>query len=569
MATAQNFVTVSRRPPDVEDYIDMLRRYRSWLIGPMFAGLVVAVVVAFLWPDTYVSTAVMRITPQQISDRLMPTVLNMQMQQRLSSMQQEILSRNSLAELIQRPSLDLYRKERQRYPLEDIIQDMRSRAIRIQAVEVSAGGQGRVASAFTISFSYPDRFKAQAVVRELVTKFTETNVTVQRNQIQTTATFLGDELKQSKDKMDDYEAKIAKFKAGNMGKLPEQFQANVAQLQTLQMQLGNANEAMARSQQEKLQLETQLQNLNNQMNYYQSIAEESVMVGGGPGQAATVHNAKLEALNNRIMDGKSQLAAQLEMYTDANPAVKRLKAQIATLEKQYQEEEKIDLERQAAMASTTQAPQIQRRVNPANFKIVKDLEGSISMLKTNIQGVNMNMDEKLKQVQELNRVIAQYQARIESSPQLEQQYASLMRDYGLAKANYEDMHRRSEASETAKDLEDHKAGENLEVLDPASDPQAPSEPNRLQMAAIGSGLGLMLGVVLAGAKEMKNTSLKNLKDVRAYTNLPVLSSIPLLENALLVRRKRRLLWLAWSSAIIMGSIAMSGAAYYYYFGHAT
>src|SRR5689334_6413310 len=197
MATAQNFVTVSRRPPDVEDYIDMLRRYRSWLIGPMFGGLVVAVVIAFLWPDTYVSTAVMRITPQQISDRLLPTVLNMQMQQRLQSMQQEILSRNSLAELIQRPSLDLYRKERQRYPLEDIIQDMRNRAIHIQAVEV-AGGGGRVASAFTISFAYPDRFKAQAVVRELVTKFTETNVTVQRNQIQTTASFLSDELKQAK-----------------------------------------------------------------------------------------------------------------------------------------------------------------------------------------------------------------------------------------------------------------------------------------------------------------------------------------------------------------------------------
>jgi uncharacterized membrane protein YgdD (TMEM256/DUF423 family) len=71
---------------------------------------------------------------------------------------------------------------------------------------------------------------------------------------------------------------------------------------------------------------------------------------------------------------------------------------------------------------------------------------------------------------------------------------------------------------------------------------------------------------MAGIKEMKDTSLKNLKDVRAYTNLPVLSSIPLLENALLVRRKRRLFWLAWSTAIIIGTIAMSGSMYYYYFG---
>src|SRR6185295_7301027 len=103
MATAQNFVSVTRRPPDVEDYIDMLRRYRSWLIGPMFAGLVVAVVVAFLWSDTYVSSAVMRITPQQISSQLVPAVVNMQMQQRLAQMQQEILSRDSLKEIMHRP----------------------------------------------------------------------------------------------------------------------------------------------------------------------------------------------------------------------------------------------------------------------------------------------------------------------------------------------------------------------------------------------------------------------------------------------------------------------------------
>jgi len=147
MAAAQNFMTVTRRPPDVEDYIDMLRRYRSWLIGPLFAGLVIAVVVAFLWPDTYVSQAVLRITPQQISDRLVPQVVNMQMQQRLEQMRQEILSRGSLIELIQRPSLDLYRKERQRYPMEDIVQDMRNKAIRIQTVEI--GGRGhRVCAQF-------------------------------------------------------------------------------------------------------------------------------------------------------------------------------------------------------------------------------------------------------------------------------------------------------------------------------------------------------------------------------------------------------------------------------------
>jgi polysaccharide chain length determinant protein (PEP-CTERM system associated) len=559
MAAPQNFVSVTRRPPDVEDYIDMLRRYRSWLIGPMFAGLVVAVVVAFLWPDTYVSTAVMRITPQTISDRLVPTIANMQMQQRLQQMQQEILSRGQLAELIQKPALDLYRKERQRYPLEDVIQDMRNKAIHIQASDVGRGG----ASALTISFSYPDRFKAQAVVSQLVTRFTEQNVKVQHDNSIVTSQFLGDEMKQAKDRVDKLEQAVMKFKMDNMGRLPEQFQANVAQLNTYQMMVTQANEAISRLQQQKLQLETNLQNNNTNINYYNSILEDQVAVGG----QAQVRNERLNQLNQRIMNLQSEIAALQEQLTPNHPTIKRQQASLATLEKMRQEAEKEDLERQAAAPAA--GPTIKRMPNQQAFKTVQDLSASNNVLKTEMQNLNIQMDEKVKQIQELNRMIAQYQARVEGSPQLEGLYIALTRDLSMAKQSYEDLHRKSELSETAKDLEEHKAGENLEVLDPASDPQAPSEPNRPQMAAMGAGMGLMLGIVLAGAKEMKNTSLKNLKDVRAYTNLPVLSSIPLLENALLVRRKRRLLWLAWSSAIILGSIAMSAAAYYYYFGHGT
>jgi len=562
MAAAQNFVSVTRRPPDVEDYIDMLRRYRSWLIGPMFAGLVAAVVVAFLWPDTYVSQAVMRITPPTISNSLVPTVVNMQMQQRLQQMQQEILSRGSLSELIQRPSLDLYRKERQRYPMEDIIQDMRNKSIRIQTIEVAGGGGGRIASAFTISFSYPDRFKAQAVVRELVTKFTEQNVRVQKDQATITSQFLGDEMKQAKDRMDTLESALMKYKQDNMGRLPEQFQANVAQLNTYQMMVTQANEGVSRLQQTKLQLETQLQNNLTNLNYYNSIAEDQITVGGATAQ---VRNERLNQLNQRIMNLQSEIAALTEQLTPNHPTIKRAQASLAAMEKQRQEAEKEDLERQSAAPSA--APTIKRVPNPQAFKAVQDLAASNNVIKTEMQNLNLQMDEKVKQIQELNRMIASYQSRVEGSPQLEGQYLALTRELAMAKQTYEEYHRKNEVSDTAKDVEERKAGENLEVLDAASDPQAPSEPNRPQMAAMGTGIGLILGIVLAGAKEMKNTSLKNLKDVRAYTNLPVLSSIPLLENALLVRRKRRLLWLAWSSAIIFGSIAMSAAAYYYYFGH--
>src|SRR5262249_13674456 len=161
-----------------------------------------------------------------------------------------------------------------------------------------------------------------------------------------------------------------------------------------------------------------------------------------------------------------------------------------------------------------------------------------------------DIEERIKARDDLNRQLAVYQGRIESAPLNEQQYATLMRDFQLTQQTYEEQKKNQERAATAANVEEHKAGETLDLLDAASLPDHRSEPNRLGIAGIGTAMGLVAGIVLAGAKEVKNTSLKNLKDVRAYTNLPVLSSIPLLENALLVRRKRRLFWLAWSSAVM-------------------
>ena len=561
MASPQNYVNVSRRPPDIEDYIDILRRYRSWIIGPMFAGLVLAVVVAFMWPDTYISQAVMRITPQQVPENLIPSVLNTQMAERINQLQQEILSRTSLQELIQRPSLDLYKRERQRLPLEDVIQDMRNKYIQIRMIETPTGsGDRRVASAFAIQFSYSDRYKAQQVVGWLVARFTDQNVTVQRNQATLTTTFLNDELKTAKEDLDVRDAEILKFKGENQGRLPEQLPTNIQDLQGLRMELSQINEAISRDNQEKMFQESALQSLKNQMSFISNNLEDTV-----GNQTAAVKNERLIRLNQAIQDGKSNLAGLKQSFTEDYPDIKTIQARLAALEKERDDLEKQEIEQAAAAPAQSTSRKV---TNPQMQRSLQDVQAQITATQVRIQAATMDVEERTRRRADVQKRFDAIQSRIELSPQLDQKYAALLRDYDLAKQNYTEMVKHREASNTAQNLEEHKAGQNLEVLDPASLPEAPSEPNRLAIAGIGTMLGLVAGVLLAGGREVKNTSLKNLKDVRAYTNLPVLSSIPLLENGLLVRRKRRLFWLAWSSAIIIGSIAMSGSAYYYYFGHA-
>jgi uncharacterized protein involved in exopolysaccharide biosynthesis len=557
MAAPQNYVTISRRPPDVEDYIDMLRRYRSWIIGPMFAGLVISVVVAFLWPDTYISQAMMRITPQQVSERLLPAVINTQMADRIGQMETEILSRSSLAQVIQKPSLNLYERRRLRDPMEDIIEDMRNKAIKIQVLSDPTGqsnGDRRYASAFQIQFSYSDRYKSQAVVNELVAKFLDQNVNVQRNKAVLTESFLDDEQKTSKDKLDKLETALTQFRVQNQGKLPEQLQSNMSTVSNLQMQLSGLEDALGRDQQDKLILESRLQTLKNSQSFVTSNLEDTVV-----GQA--VKNQRLIDLNNRITEAKSSLAGLLQIYRPDYPDIKQVQGRISSMESERQGIEK-------EMADQTEGTSVRRVINPQMQKALEDLKNDQAQVQAQISARQADIEAKIRRQSELNKAMTNYQTRIEGSAVNQQQYEGLMRDYQFAKQDYEEMSRRKGASASARNLEEHKAGENLEVLDPASLPEQPSEPNRWAIAGIGTSLGLLLGMMLAGAKEVKDTSLKNLKDVRAYTNLPVLSSIPLLENALLVRRKRRLFWLAWSSAVIAGTLAMSGSMYFYFFGRA-
>lgn len=557
MGPAHTFESVSRRPPDVEDYIDMLRRYRSWIIGPTFAGLVVSTVVAFLWPDTYISTAVMRITPQQVPEKLVPSAINTQMSERLQQMQTEILSRGSLSEIIQKPSLDLYKKERLKLPMEDIVQEMRNKYIKIIPI-AEGGGNRRGASAFAVSFMYTDRYKAQSVVRELVTKFTEQNVQVQRNQASLTTNFLKDELKAAKEKMDKFDEEIIKFKMANNGRLPEQAAANAQALQNYNYQLVTANSTLNRASQDKLLLENELVSMRNRENELSLSLSETIP--GTTTAPVTVLNQKLIQLNSAISTERTKLGGMKEKMGSGHPDVAEAEAALQSLEKERDELERREAGQTVVTAGGTTSARIVQ--NPIVARQIQDLKSSIETAKARIAAKEMEIKDLEKQRGDLERAIGAYQRRLEEAPLSERQYNALLRDFNLAKQDYEEMSKRHDQSETAQNLEEHKAGENLEVLDAASLPEQAAEPNRLAWAGIGTAAGLALGIMLAAAQEVRNTSLKNLKDVRAYTNMPVLSSIPLLENALLVRRKRRLVWLAWSSAVLIGCILMTGSMYY-------
>src|ERR1035441_4138118 len=155
-AVPQSQVSISRRALDIEDYIDISRRHISWIVGPLYAGIAISTIVAFFLPNVYVSRAMLRITPSQIPENLVPATFNQQMTDRIGAMWQDVVSRSQLSELIQRPSLDLYKSDRNRKPLEDVIEDMKNKDIKLEILGIQQTG-GKPNSSFTIYYSYQDR----------------------------------------------------------------------------------------------------------------------------------------------------------------------------------------------------------------------------------------------------------------------------------------------------------------------------------------------------------------------------------------------------------------------------
>jgi len=537
-----------RRPLDVEDYIDIVRRHRAWIVGPAFAALVVAVVVAFLWPDAFVSQAAIRVLPSQVPEKLVPSNVTLEMSQHINSMASAILSRTMLTNIIQ--TYGLYRQELNRWPMADVIEKMQ-RAIRVgQVREVENRSSKGPSAAFFIAFEYENRYLAQKVTQDLAGRFISENVRTRSNQSRETTQFLKDQLQSAKRELEDLEKGRTEFRVKNAGRLPEELQTNLQTLRSLETQLAGVNDHISRNGQEKLLLESQLRIQQEQLGALISTPDQF---------SASVKNERLVQMEREILGLEARLSLMSERYRDTHPDIKAMQGQIDSLKKMRDGLLKQEEQKNPETEARKPAPALQLRAG-------KDAEANIARVQSQIQAKDLEMEERIKEQKQIRDVVKAIHSRIEARPLLEQQYANLTRDYDQATAKYDDLNRKMSQSEIATDLTNRNQAETLEILDPASLPETPIKPQRLFIVGAGLGVGLMLGVFTAGFREVKDTSLKNLKDARAYTNLPVLGTVPLLENDLVVRRKRRLTWLAWSAACIAGVLAMSGSVYFYYAG---
>ena len=407
----------------------------------------------------------------------------------------------------------------------------------------------------------------------MITKFEDANQTTQRNSQQVVTNYMQDSLAEAKASLDKLNEDLTRFRMDNQGKLPEQSQLNMNQLTSLQNQSISFNDTLNRLAQQKVQLEAHLATLNSQKDMLLLFDKDSE--GGAPGRMPLAspqlrQNERLLQLNRLLVDGESRLEQLRQVYKDSYPDIKDLRQQLEVLRRERDTLDMASREDEARLKAETEARNEAQSKTPVrkstNYQIaqsVSNLQGQIDQTKVALQNLDSERDYRGKEQVATNKRIDDYRDKLAATSSIEALYATLIRDQTAAAQKFQELQVKQQLAQANGELIQRKAGENLDVLDPPSLPMKPSKPNRWLIVGGGAGLSLMLGLVMAGLQEAKDTSLKNLKDVRAYTNLPVLCSIPLMENTLVVKRKRRLTYLVWSAAVILGIIAITAALFYY------
>jgi uncharacterized protein involved in exopolysaccharide biosynthesis len=146
-------------------------------------------------------------------------------------------------------------------------------------------------------------------------------------------------------------------------------------------------------------------------------------------------------------------------------------------------------------------------------------------LKAQLRAVQQSIANTKQEQDRIGQQVRTYEARIESSPMVEEEYKQLTRDHDTALQFYNSLQNKMNESSMATALEQRQQGEQFHVMDAPNLPDAPTFPNPFLFAGGGFALGLFLGVGVAALLEYRDTSLRNERDIWAFTKLPTLAII--------------------------------------------
>jgi polysaccharide chain length determinant protein (PEP-CTERM system associated) len=477
---------LGHREMTMQDYASILKRRFRLILAITVAVTAASMVISRIIPAQYVSQTLVLIEQQKVPENYVKPVVNEDLGARLASMKEQILSRSRIEPIIEQFNLFAGGKN----TMDDRV-DLTRKAIGINPIRSSE--QSRGMPGFFISFKAQDARTAQQVCSEITSLFVSANLSERQESAQGTTDFLKQQLADSKRNLDDQDAKLAAFQSKYIGKLPEQEASNTQTLTALTTQLDAATQAVNRAQQEETFLQTMIAQQPKELTPTEQAA-------GGQTE---------DSLQTQLKDAITQKKELDALYTPDHPDVIAISRKIANLREEIAHEASVKPETKpsaAASAARPDTPQVQQ-------------------LKAQLHATQQSLSAAKQEQARIGGQVRNYEERIEASPMVEQEYKQVTRDHETALQFYNALLTKMNESTMATDLERRLQGEQFTVMDAANLPEQPTFPNRYIFAGGGVAGGLILGLLIVALLEFRDTSLRNERDVWAFTKLPTLAII--------------------------------------------
>lgn len=477
----------------LEDLLIILKRRFLYFIIPVMALAPIGILTVMLLPSKYTAQGTILVESQQIPTDFVRSTINAYAQERIRTIQQRVMTRNTLLEVADDHNLfprHLGLSESER------VQLMR-RALRVSLIRADSGrrGRGDGTIAFTVSYTDRDARKAFLVANKIMTLFLDEDLRVRTAGASNTTEFFEREAERLRRELSLAEERVSRYKAENSDALPEHLDIHLNMLERARSDLNTANSSIIQLEEEKRFLETQL-------------------ISGGRGN---------NDLNRELARLETDLSRLRATYRDNYPGIIAKQEEIAALKRQMAPGDEIKRLRNrlaeaesrlnAAERAPTPDPELiseaEKGVETARLALSDRISEETRRGATDLGGVQLegrlavigNRTRMLtKQTEETQSLIEDLEQRVARTPEVERGLSALTRDNENMFREYQEVLAKQQDAQLAESLEENQQAEKFSILEPALRPDSPSSPDRPKlivlalMVALGAGGAAALGV---------------------------------------------------------------------------
>ncbi len=564
----------------------IIRRQKSVFITLFLLTWLAAIALALFLPPVYRAETTILIEEQQIPQEFVRTTITSYVEERLQVITQQIMSRPRLKEIIKR--FTLYPEMKKNHTREEIIKRLREdislQTVSADVVDRRTGRPSTATIAFNLAYEGENPSTVAKVTNRLASLYLEENLRQREKRVTNITSFLKQERNELTKRINELENKLSLFKQKHGRELPEFNNVNLQAVNRLTRDLEQNQMKLSSLYERKLYLEGQLAGIDPQQNSNPLRSDE--------GRLLLPPNERLKSLRLEILRLQSRYSAKHPDIIKTKREIAELEAlepdqlsAINELEAKEEQLKKLD-RRQKELAGKFGAKhpdriRLEKEIDNLKLEINKnriDLKNHKSdmgvttesvtnpayiNIQIQVQSANLEISSLKAAIKRNQQRLEEYQTRLENAPLVERDYKKMLRELEQAQARNADISQKLTEAQVAQEMEESQQGERFTIIDPALTPEKPSKPNRLAIALIGFVLALGFATGVAALRENLNTSIKSSADLARLTGLPILTTMPVMENS--IERRRRHLRYFLIILLIVGTLAAALAAIHIYY----